>query len=99
MSAKTLGLSGSMTALATPFRNGEIDEAAFVRLCERQVMRGTTALVVCGSTGEALREAIAGGDHHAYADTRAHLRPATLDLRCAKPGWRSNSGRDSGDIV
>ena len=53
MSAKTLGLSGSMTALATPFRNGEIDEAAFVRLCERQVMRGTTALVVCGSTGEA----------------------------------------------
>jgi 4-hydroxy-tetrahydrodipicolinate synthase len=44
---------GSMTALATPFKDGRIDEPAFVRLCERQVERGTTALVVCGSTGEA----------------------------------------------
>jgi 4-hydroxy-tetrahydrodipicolinate synthase len=42
-----------MTALATPFSNGAIDEAAFVSLCERQIARGTTALVVCGSTGEA----------------------------------------------
>jgi 4-hydroxy-tetrahydrodipicolinate synthase len=46
-------IGGSMTALATPFRDGRIDEAAFVRLCERQVERGTTGLVVCGSTGEA----------------------------------------------
>jgi 4-hydroxy-tetrahydrodipicolinate synthase len=44
---------GSMTALATPFKDGRIDEPAFVRLCERQIERGTTALVVCGSTGEA----------------------------------------------
>ena len=42
-----------MTALATPFRNGAIDEAAFARLCNRQIENGTTALVVCGSTGEA----------------------------------------------
>lgn len=46
-------LGGSMTALATPFKDGRPDEAAFIRLCERQVTRGTTALVVCGSTGEA----------------------------------------------
>jgi 4-hydroxy-tetrahydrodipicolinate synthase len=46
-------LHGSMTALATPFRDGAIDEPAFVRLCQRQIERGTTALVVCGSTGEA----------------------------------------------
>jgi 4-hydroxy-tetrahydrodipicolinate synthase len=42
-----------MTALATPFKDGLVDEAAFVHLCERQVQRGTAALVVCGSTGEA----------------------------------------------
>ena len=48
-----LVLGGSMTALATPFKNGPIDEAAFVSLCQRQIERGTTALVVCGSTGEA----------------------------------------------
>jgi 4-hydroxy-tetrahydrodipicolinate synthase len=49
----TFPFGGSMTALATPFTDGRIDEAAFVRLCERQIARGTTALVVCGSTGEA----------------------------------------------
>jgi 4-hydroxy-tetrahydrodipicolinate synthase len=48
-----LALNGSMTALATPFKDGAVDEAAFVRLCQRQVARGTTALIVCGSTGEA----------------------------------------------
>jgi 4-hydroxy-tetrahydrodipicolinate synthase len=53
MNRTHLGLRGSMTALATPFKDGSIDEAAFVHLCERQIARGTTALVVCGSTGEA----------------------------------------------
>lgn len=48
-----LALSGSLTALATPFKDGRIDEPAFVRLCQRQIACGTTALVVCGSTGEA----------------------------------------------
>ncbi len=48
-----LVLRGSMTALATPFKHGAIDHAAFARLCERQIRCGTTALVVCGSTGEA----------------------------------------------
>jgi 4-hydroxy-tetrahydrodipicolinate synthase len=48
-----LAQSGSMTALATPFRDGQVDTAAFTRLCERQIARGTSALVVCGSTGEA----------------------------------------------
>jgi 4-hydroxy-tetrahydrodipicolinate synthase len=50
---RTLPLGGSMTALATPFKDGTIDQAAFVRLCQRQIARGTTALVICGSTGEA----------------------------------------------
>jgi 4-hydroxy-tetrahydrodipicolinate synthase len=44
---------GSMTALATPFKDGLIDQTAFVRLCQRQIARGTTAVIVCGSTGEA----------------------------------------------
>ncbi len=48
------GLSGgSAAALPTPFHAGCIDEARLARLCERQIGRGTAALVVCGSTGEA----------------------------------------------
>ena len=47
------GLRGSMVALVTPFKNGRIDEHAFVSLCERQIRCGSTALVPCGTTGEA----------------------------------------------
>lgn len=43
---------GSITALVTPFRNGEIDWAAFDRLVEWQIEQGTHALVPCGTTGE-----------------------------------------------
>ena len=46
-------LRGSMVALVTPFRDGRIDEEAFVQLCERQVRAGSSALVPCGTTGEA----------------------------------------------
>ena len=46
------GLGGSLVALATPFAGGEVDLDAVERLCERQVRRGTGAIVVCGSTGE-----------------------------------------------
>lgn len=44
---------GSATALVTPFRDGRVDDGALAALCERQVKAGTSALVVCGSTGEA----------------------------------------------
>src|ERR1019366_2900928 len=52
-SARIEGMRGSVTALATPFRGGQLDEAALASLAERQVRRGSAGLVVCGSTGEA----------------------------------------------
>lgn len=45
--------AGSATALPTPFHDDHIDRDSLVALCERQIDRGTTTLVVCGSTGEA----------------------------------------------
>jgi 4-hydroxy-tetrahydrodipicolinate synthase len=47
------GAGGSLTALATPFRDSRVDWDALARLSERQIDRGTAALIVCGSTGEA----------------------------------------------
>jgi 4-hydroxy-tetrahydrodipicolinate synthase len=44
---------GSWPALVTPFRNGKVDDKAFVALVERQIASGTHALVPCGTTGEA----------------------------------------------
>jgi 4-hydroxy-tetrahydrodipicolinate synthase len=47
-------LSGYAPALPTPFAHDDgIDGDAFERLCDLQIVHGATALVVCGTTGEA----------------------------------------------
>jgi 4-hydroxy-tetrahydrodipicolinate synthase len=43
---------GVYTALVTPFRGGEVDEAALRGHIERQIEAGIDGLVPCGSTGE-----------------------------------------------
>jgi len=45
--------TGAMTALVTPFRDGEVDTRALEALVEAQIAGGINALVPCGSTGEA----------------------------------------------
>lgn len=44
---------GAATALITPFRDGTPDTSALRDLIERQIDGGISALVVCGTTGEA----------------------------------------------
>ncbi len=63
MSSK-MKLSGSMTALATPFRNGALDVEAFSWLVEDQVSNGTSALFPMGTTGESVAMT-ASERHHA----------------------------------
>ena len=47
-------LSGSITALATPFAiDGTLDLRAWAQMLEKQIAAGTSAVVVAGSTGEA----------------------------------------------
>jgi 4-hydroxy-tetrahydrodipicolinate synthase len=43
---------GVLPALVTPFRDGEVDEDAFVQLVERQIDGGVHGLVPVGTTGE-----------------------------------------------
>ena len=45
-------VSGSMTALVTPFRGGDVDGPRVAALVERQIDGGTDWLVPCGTTGE-----------------------------------------------
>ncbi len=45
-------LRGSITALVTPFSNGQVDEKAFRKLVNWQIEQGTHGLVPCGTTGE-----------------------------------------------
>ena len=44
--------NGVFPALVTPFRNGAVDEDAFVALVERQIVGGVSGLVPVGTTGE-----------------------------------------------
>ena len=43
---------GVLTALATPFRDGALDETALRDLVERQIAAGVDGVVPCGTTGE-----------------------------------------------
>ena len=51
MNRKAL-FTGCAPALVTPFRDGAMDEPAFLRLLHRQLSEGCDAVVVCGTTGE-----------------------------------------------
>ncbi|WP_461209501.1 4-hydroxy-tetrahydrodipicolinate synthase [Desulfocurvus sp. DL9XJH121] len=43
---------GALTALVTPFKNGEVDEESYRELVEWQIEQGIDGLVPCGTTGE-----------------------------------------------
>ena len=43
---------GAITAIVTPFKNGQFDEAAYRELIEFQVKSGVHGIVPCGTTGE-----------------------------------------------
>ena len=45
---------GNITALVTPFENDAINEEAFARLIDWQILEGVHGLVPCGTTGESL---------------------------------------------
>lgn len=53
---------GVITALITPLRDGNVDEAAFERLLERQIQAGVHGVVPMGTTGES---ATLHADEHA----------------------------------
>jgi 4-hydroxy-tetrahydrodipicolinate synthase len=56
------GARGSSAALPTPYSLGQVDFAALEALCHRLIDRGTSALVPCGTTGEA--PLLTPGEHH-----------------------------------
>ena len=46
-------LKGSITALITPFSDGQVDERGFQAFVDWQINEGTHGVVPCGTTGEA----------------------------------------------
>ena len=44
--------TGTYTAIVTPFKNGQLDEAALARLVKFQIKGGVDGIVPVGTTGE-----------------------------------------------
>ncbi|MBI4008589.1 MAG: dihydrodipicolinate synthase family protein, partial [Planctomycetes bacterium] len=44
--------SGSIVALVTPFKDGQVDYKKLGELVEYHIENGTDAIVPCGTTGE-----------------------------------------------
>jgi 4-hydroxy-tetrahydrodipicolinate synthase len=59
---KKAAFKGSITALVTPFRGGEFDEAAFRAFVDWQITNGTHGLVPVGTTGEG--PTLSDAEHH-----------------------------------
>lgn len=54
-------ISGSITALVTPFKDGRFDSKTYQEFIEWQISQGTNGLVPCGTTGET--STLATGEH------------------------------------
>lgn len=59
-------IKGSIPALVTPFKNGQLDEEAFVKLVKWQVSEGSHGLVPVGTTGES--PTLSHDEHHRIVD-------------------------------
>jgi 4-hydroxy-tetrahydrodipicolinate synthase len=85
---------GVFPALVTPFRNGAVDEDAFVALVERQIDGGVHGLVPVGTTGES-----------ATLSHEEHRRVVELCVRTARgrvpviAGAGSNSTEEAIELV
>jgi 4-hydroxy-tetrahydrodipicolinate synthase len=65
-------LSGYAPALPTPFHaDGSFDAPTFERYCDRQILEGANALVVCGTTGEA--PTLTPAEHHKIVSIAARV--------------------------
>ncbi|MEO1038007.1 MAG: 4-hydroxy-tetrahydrodipicolinate synthase [Pseudomonadota bacterium] len=99
---------GSITALVTPFKNGAVEEASFVRLLERQIAAGTHGVVPCGTTGEvatlsddefqrliALTVEVCGGRIPVIAGTGTNDTARTI----ARQRYAQSVGADAGLVI
>src|SRR5271156_2963880 len=75
---------GAYTALVTPFRNDQVDEAAFTRLLEDQIAGGIDGVIPVGTTGES-----------ATLSMEEHLRVIELTVQVVKGRTKVLAGTGS----
>jgi 4-hydroxy-tetrahydrodipicolinate synthase len=88
-------LGGYAPALPTPFGDsGDLDVAVLERLCRRQLEEGATALVVCGTTGEA--PTLSRVEHHTIVSVAAGVAQRQIPVIA---GAGSNSTRQAVELA
>ena len=58
--------TGSSTAIVTPFRDGKVDYKKLAELIDFQIAGGTSAITICGTTGESSTQSLE--EHSATVD-------------------------------
>ena len=81
-------ITGSLTALATPFKDGAFDEEAFRAFVQWQIDEGTDGLVPCGTTGES--PTLTHGEHR-------HVTEVCIDVAKGQVPVFAGCGSNSTD--
>ena len=85
---------GSIPALVTPFRDGEVDERAFTQLVEWQIASGSSGLVPVGTTGES--PTLSHGEHRRVVELCVEAAAGRVPVIA---GAGSNSTREAIALV
>ena len=72
--AKTPIFTGSCTAIVTPYTDNGVDYAKYEELLEMQYEGGTSAILVCGTTGEKPHPHLRGAQQARRAHRKALRR-------------------------
>src|SRR5207249_7451950 len=78
--------TGTYTAIVTPFKNGQIDEAALERLIKLQIKAGVDGIVPVGTTGESPTVTY---------DEHVHIIALSVKFACGKIKVLAGTGGNS----
>jgi 4-hydroxy-tetrahydrodipicolinate synthase len=88
-------ISGATTAIITPFKNGNLDEATFAQLIYRQIENGIDAICPVGTTGES--STLSHDEHKRCIEIAVQVCSGTATKVLAGAG--SNSTQEAIDIA
>ncbi|KIM12871.1 MAG: 4-hydroxy-tetrahydrodipicolinate synthase [Sulfurovum sp. FS08-3] len=88
-------VTGATTALITPFKNGQLDEATYAKLIQRQIHNGIDAICPVGTTGESAT--LSHGEHKRCIEIAVEVTRGTHVKVLAGAG--SNATHEAIDIA
>ena len=85
---------GSLVAIVTPFKNGQVDERALRGLLQFHIENGTNGIVPCGTTGETAT--LTHAEHHQVISIAVEMCKDKIPVLA---GTGSNSTREAIELT